>query len=218
MQKGYQSKIMWGYSGADMSRYIKTQYPGVRYREHKNRKHNGKPDRYFFIRYKRQGKSIEEAFGWASNNVNAQKANRARSELIENIRLGVRPQTLQEKREMEAAQYEAERQASITEERENFTLHELAERYIEWAKANKKSWKDDMYRIEANLKPFFGDMQLKDITPLLIENYRAERLEAEVSKSTVNREITIMKRMFNLAIDWNFAAVNPKISDLYPWV
>ena len=57
--------------GKSMSQYKSTQYPGVRYREHKERKYNGKPDRYFFIRYKRNGKAIEEGAGWASQKVNA---------------------------------------------------------------------------------------------------------------------------------------------------
>jgi integrase len=43
----------------------------------------------------------------------------------------------------------------------------------------------------------------------LIEKYRAERLKIGVSKSTVNRELTIMKKMYNLAIDWNLANENP---------
>jgi len=94
--------------------------------------------------------------------------------------------------------------------KKQITFTELGETYIEnYAKSNKKSWKDDEYRIKANLEPFFGDMHLKDITPLKIERYRAERLKGTITKSTVNREITIMKRMFNLAIDWNFADVNP---------
>lgn len=99
---------------------------------------------------------------------------------------------------------------SSTHVKKQITFAELGETYLQnYAKSNKKSWKDDEYRINANLGPFFGDMLLKDITPLNIENYRTERLESPVTKSTVNREITIMKRMFNLAIDWNFADVNP---------
>ena len=74
---------------------------------------------------------------------------------------------------------------------------------------NKKSWRDDQYRIEANMKPFFGSARLKEIDPLLIEKYRAVRLKNGVTKSTVNREITIMRKMFNLAIDWNYADINP---------
>ena len=59
--------------GNVMSQYQSTQYPGVRYREHKERKHNGKLDRYFFIRYKRHGKTIEEGAGWSSQKVNAKR-------------------------------------------------------------------------------------------------------------------------------------------------
>jgi integrase len=105
---------------------------------------------------------------------------------------------------------EAFAQASSLHVKKQITFAELGETYLQnYAKSNKKSWKDDEYRINANLKPFFGDMLLKDVTPLKIENYRTARLESPVTKSTVNREITIMKRMFNLAIDWNFADVNP---------
>ena len=52
-------------------------------------------------------------------------------------------------------------------------------------------------------------MNLNEITPLLIENYRAKRLETGVTKSTINRELTIMKKMFNLAIDWKLTNENP---------
>ncbi len=90
------------------------------------------------------------------------------------------------------------------------TFKELADSYLnDYAKICKKSWKDDMYRIEAHMRPFFGTFKLGDITPLSIEKYRAERLKMGVTKSTVNREITIMKKMFNLAIDWKLTFSNP---------
>ena len=59
------------------------------------------------------------------------------------------------------------------------------------------------------MKPFVGSTKLGDITPVSIEKYRVERLKMGVTKSTVNREITIMKKMFNLAIDWNLTCSNP---------
>ncbi len=95
-------------------------------------------------------------------------------------------------------------------EKSKTTFQELADSYLNnYAKASKKSWKDDMYRIEAHMKPFFGTYKLGDITPLSIEKYRVERLKIGVTKSTVNREITIMKKMFNLAIDWKLTCSNP---------
>lgn len=212
-----------------MSKYISTQYPGVRYREHSERKYNGKPDRYFFIRYKRQGKTIEEAFGWASTGANAQKANKVRSELIENIRLGKRPQTLNEKREMEAARYEAERQAAIVDEKKNFTFKELAEHYIEWAKSNKKSWKDDKHRYNNHLKQLLGELPLKDISPLHLERLKrnlqkkkavkvkrggkANKLVPQdnfLSPATIKQCLALVRQMFNKANDWDlFNGSNP---------
>jgi hypothetical protein len=72
----------------------KSSYPGVRFREHPTRKYNGKQDRYFFIRYRRQGKLKEEGVGWASENWNAIKASQELSKLKESIRLGQGPQSL----------------------------------------------------------------------------------------------------------------------------
>jgi hypothetical protein len=81
-------------------KWIKTQFLGVRYRESNTKKHNGKPDRYFTIRYKLDGILKEEGLGWASNDWNAQKASLTRSELIKNQRVGEGPSTLTEKRQL----------------------------------------------------------------------------------------------------------------------
>jgi integrase len=80
---------------------------------------------------------------------------------------------------------------------------------MEHAKANKRSWFRDeqMYR---NLKEFFGsERRLTDFNPADIEGYKLHRRK-EVSGSTVNRELALLKRMFNLAIDWElFRDLNP---------
>jgi excisionase family DNA binding protein len=87
---------------------------------------------------------------------------------------------------------------------------EFAEVYInDYAKANKRSWRCDKSRLNVSLTPAFGAYRLKDITVLQIEKYRAQRLESGISKPTVNRELALLKRMFNLAIDWGYAHDNP---------
>lgn len=87
---------------------------------------------------------------------------------------------------------------------------EFSELYLEnYSKLNKKSWKCDYYSLNAHLVPYFGKFELSGITPLLIEKYRAERLKAEVNKSSTNRELALLKRMFNLAIDWDYSKENP---------
>jgi excisionase family DNA binding protein len=85
----------------------------------------------------------------------------------------------------------------------------LAEIYLEdYGKANKKSWICDSYALKAHLVPYFGESRLEEITPLMIEQYRTERLRS-VRKSSSNRETALLKVMFNLAIDWGFASENP---------
>jgi excisionase family DNA binding protein len=85
----------------------------------------------------------------------------------------------------------------------------LAELYLdEHAKATKKSWRTDFYALKSHLTPYFGNLRLEDITPLVVEKYRTKRLRA-VSESSTNREMALLKVMFNLAIDWGFASENP---------
>ncbi len=105
---------------------------------------------------------------------------------------------------------EHERACGISGSPKRIKFSEFSLMYVDnYAKVNKRSWRDDKYHLDASMVPYFGKLELQEITPLEIEKYRAVRLEEGVSKSTVNREITILKKMFNLAIDWNFAQVNP---------
>jgi excisionase family DNA binding protein len=102
------------------------------------------------------------------------------------------------------------RECGIPSPPQKLSFSDFSRMYLEnYAKVNKRSWKDDSYRLEARMKPYFGSYQLEEITPLMVEKYRAQRLKEGVTRSTVNRETTILKKMFNLAIDWNLAAQNP---------
>ena len=53
-----------GYIGAMARQRFKTKYSGVRYRKHSSRKNGVKFDKYFFIRYQKKGKQVEEGVGW----------------------------------------------------------------------------------------------------------------------------------------------------------
>ncbi len=89
------------------------------------------------------------------------------------------------------------------------SLGEFGSRYMEYAKVNKRSWLRDEQMLR-HLKEFFGtERQLTEIKPADIEGYKLSR-KAKVSGSTVNRELALLKRMFNLAINWDlFFDVNP---------
>jgi integrase len=82
----------------------------------------------------------------------------------------------------------------------NTTLAELGERYIDYAKLHKRSWVRDV-QLLANLQAFFGACSLRDITPLKIEQYQSERVKVG-SPGTTNREVALLKHMFNMAERW----------------
>jgi integrase len=90
------------------------------------------------------------------------------------------------------------------------TFKELSDLYIEYAKVNKKSWRRDVTSLN-NILPVFGELSLRNITPLIIEEYKQKR-RRKAAPATVNRELACMKHMFSLAITWKKAIKNPVIS------
>jgi integrase len=90
------------------------------------------------------------------------------------------------------------------------TFHELAELYLEWSRVNHAGHKPTRSRIE-RLRATFGPKQLRDITPLAIDTYVAERAQA-CKPATVNREVSTLRHMFQKAIEWGKAAQNPAVT------
>ncbi len=80
------------------------------------------------------------------------------------------------------------------------TICEFGQQYLEYAKANKRSWLRDQ-QIMRHLNVFFENMLLIDVGPLPIERYKLERMQA-VAPATVNREIALLKHLFNVAEQW----------------
>jgi len=111
-----------------MAKWIKTNFPGIRYREHPTRKNGVRRDQYFTIRYKLAGKDREEGLGWASENWTAAKAYERLKELKENRKAGEGPQTLAEKRDLEDKRKEAEKTEQELAEKESVTFGQYFEK------------------------------------------------------------------------------------------
>ena len=72
----------------------------------------------------------------------------------------------------------------------------------------KRSWKRDELCLK-HLISFFGDIKLFNIKPMDIDDYKSVRLQ-KVKPATVNRELEVLRHMFNLAERWNrFFGKNP---------
>jgi len=88
------------------------------------------------------------------------------------------------------------------------TFEQFAERYAEFAKANKRGFlRNENYRIQ-QLVRFFGKRKLSDLT-----SWDAEKLKVQLSKSvapaTVNRLLGNVKHMMSMAVKWNILSKNP---------
>ncbi len=77
-----------------------------------------------------------------------------------------------------------------------------------FAKPNKRSWRDDQCCVGI-LDKYFGKAFLQEIGPHEIETFKSDRLKIGNSPARVNRYLALLKKMFNLAIDWGFTCENP---------
>jgi integrase len=90
----------------------------------------------------------------------------------------------------------------------------LDEVYLPWSKANKKSWRDDVYMLPM-LKQYFQGKTLREISAQLVEEFKNNRLNTPTKKNTprrpatVNRELTLLSSAFSLAVKYDKAESNP---------
>jgi integrase len=106
-------------------------------------------------------------------------------------------------------QDEYEKKYQPSKKKKGIKFDDFAEMYLEdYAKVAKDSWQTDAYRMK-KVVGFFNDVELRDITPMLIQKFRAYSLKNGAGKSTVNRELTLLKTMLNLAIEEGCLEQNP---------
>lgn len=79
-------------------------------------------------------------------------------------------------------------------------FEKFSEIYLKQHSKHKKAYKLDETQMK-NLKKVFKDKFFDEITPGDIVSYREKR-ESKVSPATVNRELALLRSMFNRAIEW----------------
>jgi integrase len=157
-----------------------TKYPGVRYREHNTRKNGVGFDRCYSIRYKIDGKDKEEAVGWGTEGMTAERAAKVLGELKENIRLGAGPQSLREKRERNQEKARLEKEQAQRRQLQAKTFSEFwEESYWPEAEHSKKnnSTRTELGLYKVWLQPEIGGIPLHEL--------EAKRLQAVVNKAKI---------------------------------
>jgi len=185
-----------------MTEWIKTNFPGVRYREHKSRRHGKVRDKYFTIRYKVSGKDKEEGLGWSSEEWSAAKAYDQLKELKENIKRGDGPQTMAEKRAMEAHRKETERAEREADEKEQITFKQyFDDTYYPASRIHKKkhtySKEETHFRIW--IAPVIGNKPLKKVSEFDIRRITKNILDAGKAPRTAQYIMATIRQVWNMA-------------------
>lgn len=202
-----------------MAKWIKTTFPGVRYREHPTRKNGVRRDQYFTIRYKLAGKDREEGLGWASENWTAVKAYDRLKELKENRKAGEGPQTLAEKREIEDRRKEADKQAQDLAEKGNVTFGDfMTKTYLPQSKIDKK---ERTYKIEEMLYRLYladtiGALPFHQISAFHLERIKKNMTDEKKSDRTIQYVLQLTRQAFNQARKLGIYA-GPSPTDAIKW-
>ena len=158
-------------------RRYKTGYPGVFY-VMGSHVVTGQPERIYYIRYRRDGKMVEEKVGrQKQNKMTEAKASRIRGKKIDGE---VLPNT--EQREV------------VKSSRANrWTLSKLWDEYRE-QKVDYKGEIADKSRFTKHLEPAFGDLSPDEITTADVDRFRLRLLKSK-SSQTVKLCLALLKRL-----------------------
>lgn len=165
----------------------KTTYQGVTFIEGTSLV-GEKPERIYYIRYRKEGKQVEEKAGRSSEGMTPARASIIRAERM----AGKRQSNAEERRKKEA-----EKKA----EEARWTVTRLWESY----KANKPNLKGivtDENRFQNYVKPAFGDMLPSEIDPLSVDRLRVKLMKKK-STGTVKNVLELLRRVCNYGVKKN---------------
>ncbi len=200
-------------------KWVKSNYPGVRFYEHVARKFKRQKDKCFSIRYQRDGKTADEGLGWLSDGMTALEASNLRGQILQNVKKGIRPQSVGEMRAMDAERKAAEDEQAEAEQREAFTFGEAAALFLKWSENNKKSYYDDKNRYENHLERRFNNIPIREMSPFHLEKLKSSLKKKGLAPATIRQCLQLIRAIFNRTKTWgahdcDFPKVDfPKVSN-----
>lgn len=167
-----------------MTRKKSNKYTGVYYQELIN------GDKSYYITYKYNKKDVWKKIGLYSEGIREAYCSQKRNEIVSKIRLG--------------------EDLPHVANKNNFTsLVEVAEKFYELKELHNKQNKKTRSRVLAKLKKhYIGEMSIKEIQKLDIENFQIE-LEKDLMPATINFIIQQTSSIFNWSIENSYLSKNP---------
>lgn len=138
-------------------------------------------------------------------------------------RIRHREAALGAKNRSEALAYERRRRAelesgaAILTQSNSPIFGEFAQEFLDvYATANNKPSEVDSKNmiLKRHLKPFFGHMRLDQIDIRHIDAFKAKQRKTGLKHKTINNQLTVLGKLFNVAKDWRFITSAPRVGFL----
>ena len=99
---------------------------------------------------------------------------------------------------------------------ERLTVSDALDRYLKEVSPTKKASTEDREKKKVvQLNAFFGKYSLAAVSPVLVGQYRDERLKAGKSNNTVRLELALLSHLFNTAIkEWQVGLTYNPVSNI----
>jgi integrase len=178
---------------------VKTNYPGVFYYNVISPA-TGKPERLYYIRYRKDGKEVEEPCGRQyQDDMTPARASNIRAEKIKGHKLS-RKEVREEARKV------------------TWTVDRLWHEYSD-SKPDTKTWRTDRGRYKNYIEPSLGAKEPNQIT--MIETHRLRlKIAKHLKPQTVKHILTLLQRIVNFGVDkglcpgLTFKPETPKVHNL----
>jgi integrase len=158
-----------------------TEFSGVYFVELANE------NKSFFIRYKRNGKSVEERAGRSNEGWDAELAYLLRSERMSVI-------------EFQAGNIQ---HGSDLKTRRHWTFSKIFEKYLR-LRPDLKGRENDIYRFKNYLEMVFADIAPADVSHGDVERFRHNLQNKGLKPATVGHVLELLRRLANFAVKKNY--------------
>jgi integrase len=114
------------------------------------------------------------------------------------------------KRQKAEIQLGADPSATARKQKEVPTLRAFVEdQYLPYIKNRNRSWKDDDNRLRQRILPAFGDQAMNTLTRKQLLDFHRSLKEGGLAGATCDHHLKLIRRIFNVAIEWNVVKDNP---------
>ncbi|MDC0206428.1 tyrosine-type recombinase/integrase [Nitrospinae bacterium] len=176
------------FRGSQMVEWAKTKHVGVRVWFSDTRKHRGRADKCFVIRYKKHGQSITETIGWESEGFSAQYSANIRSEITANIKMGKGHQSLKDKQAIEISREKAEKNLNVN-------LRKAFQDFLCTRQLKARTIKDYQKFMDSIFKDW-EERKIKNITREMV-SIKHKQLGDKVGHAQANQAFRFLRSLLN---------------------